>query len=105
VILPGVVGLLAACFTVAIGLVGMLVALPLAEARRSRRPSSGFWASYARLSVGPLACAVAGFLWALYLNGASEADRYAVWPPLSGIALGALVAFWALRDEARIRKE
>jgi hypothetical protein len=96
VTLPGVEGFLAACLTVALGIVGMFVALPLAEARRSRHPASSFWSAYARWSVGPLVCAITGFLWALYLRDTS-ADSYAPWPPLSGITLGAALTFWAVR--------
>ena len=83
---------LAGCLTIALGALGMIVALPLAEARRSRNRSSSFWRSYLALFVSPLACALVGVLWATQLNGMSDADRYAIWPPVSGVLVGIIVA-------------
>ena len=90
--LPGMAAFLSACATLALGLVGLVLALALA-AMQGADSGSGFWRKYVRIATAPLALAVSGLLWATYLNSAgADADRYTLWPPITG-GIAALCAF------------
>lgn len=92
--LPGMAAFLSACLTLALGALGVIAALPIAESRRGRS-KLGFWASYQRIALPPLLCAAVGLAWALYLNESAD-DRLTPWPLVTGIAV-AVASAWATR--------
>ena len=89
--LPGMAAFLSACLALALGVLGLVAALPIAESRRARSKRS-FWQSYAEVAAPPLVCAAVGLAWVLYLNDKVD-DALAPWPPITALLAGVAVAF------------
>ncbi len=99
--LPGMAAFLSACLALALGVLGLVVALPIAESRRARSKRT-FWQSYAQVAAPPLVCAVVGLAWVLYLNDKVD-DQLAPWPPITAVLAGVAVAFSTRRGAKRRR--
>lgn len=93
--LPGMAAFLSACLTLAVGLLALGAALPMAQWRRGRS-GRGFWSSYVEIATPALAFAALGLAWAVYLNDSAD-DGLAPWPPITALLAAVCVAFASRR--------